>query len=192
MATRTTSTPAKKAAAQKTRTPEPDLEVVDDEYDVDEEFDTGIVDEYDDLADVPEALQFTATVDDDSVDDEAGPLDITIDGIKFTLIPPSQTALSLRYAEYNAAETTMDQALALLGIISTAMDRAGYVYLRQNLLAPRQSGRRFNENLLADLVNTILERWAGGEEIQRDQDKPVRPARPDANRAQRRGTKKRR
>ena len=145
-------------------------------------------DEPDDLTDVPEALQFSATIDDDDVDadDDVADLssiDIKIDGNTFTLSRPSDTALAIRLAEYNAAETVMDQALALLGIISTSLDRTGYVYVRQLLMAPRQEGRRFNENLLANITQTIMDRWGGGEKIKRKADEKRRAANRAARRA---------
>lgn len=161
----------------------PVKKAADDYDDVDLESDVDLDDDSDDDG-VPEHLQFTATVETDDDEDAKGPLTITIDGLTVTLVPPSDTALAIRYAEYQGAETVMDQALALIGLLSTAMDRTSYIYLRQQLLAPRQSGKKFNDSLLSDLAELILERWGGGEKVQRDQDKPV--GRPRGNRQQRR------
>ena len=124
------------------------------------------IDDYEEEEGVPAALQFAAEIDDDTDRTaDAGPLRIEIDGWPATLNPPSETALAIRYAEYAGAETVMDQALAMLGLISTSMDKSSYLVLRQKMLSPRTEGKRFNDKLIADILELILDRWGGGREV---------------------------
>ena len=142
------------------------------------------LDDADDLTDVPDEFIFDTQVDDDV--DDGDPLNesvpILIDGISFELGRPSDAALSQRAAELWSADNLMDQMLAMQAIVSTSIDRAGYVYVRQQMLGLRVPGKKFNPELIGKLVEIILDRWGGGRKAPELIKENPRPA----NRGQRR------
>lgn len=165
----------------------------DDSDDGPEEVDTHRGD--DDLKDVPQELRFDTDIDEDASetnpdDPHNQPIPITINGVRFSLNPPDEAALSVRMAEMYTAATLADQILAMQGVISTSLDRAGYMLIRQQMLGLRVPGKKFNPELIGRLCELILNKWGGGRKLPEriDQDKPVGP--PPQNRAERRASSK--
>lgn len=167
---------------------EPEVPDLDDVLDVDRPDDD--VPAVDEIADVAAEFVFHTQVDDD-VDDEDplnAPIPIVLDDIRFELNRPSDAALSQRAAELYGADNLMDQMLAMQNIVSTSIDRAGWVYVRQQMLGLRTPGKKFNPELIGRLVEIILDRWGGGRKAPDLIDENPRPA----NRQQRRHPQRRR
>lgn len=134
---------------------------------------TPVVDEGDDLTDVPVELQFTS---DSGNRRDPEVIDIAIDGRKFTLTQPSTAFLTLVATGVFSENTSQaDKVLTMFNIIRTCMDPIGAAYVNERIRATDNS---FDDELLGSIVGTVLKKWAP--EIENDlQPKP-------ANRAERR------
>lgn len=173
-----TANPRKSTAARKstarTRTtapaPEPDLEpevlegdgYPEDDYDeVDSSLrfgdDGGGAPVEDDDEDVPEEYQFTS---DTGEDREVERFRIRIDGEPFYLYRPSDSLIYMLAGTLATGSDMVERLNAMMQLVQVSLDDAGVMFLRRRMADRRNN---FDDNLLADLTRTILERWSPGQ-----------------------------
>lgn len=152
--------PAKKKTTKPDIDTDIDLDEVDDlEPDIDEESDNPNIDP----DAIPDDLQFSTTTPDD--DEESEPIWVTIDGIRCRLNQPDEMALGWRLGELNSAQDVFGQVLALLGVLGTSIDKTGYLIIKERMLSLKEPGKKFDPEIVVNLVNLILDKWGNGRTV---------------------------
>jgi hypothetical protein len=130
-----------------------------DEYDELDE-DVELDDDYDgeddeDEVEVPDELKFSTGDDEDDVDS----VEIELNGTKVTLYQPSNGALLMSAAAWSETGSAFERLHHTLNIINACLDDLGVRILREAMYSRK---KKFKDEVLFDILDTILTRWGDG------------------------------